>query len=272
MSISMSDTFAAGNSSPEAHDAYGIPNNTPLAVGLLQRVVTAILFLLIAITYTSAWADNTTVTKTDQWRRSHQVGVRLGIWSNAGDLPVLLDTSGSTQYRASVKSASFYAEAYLGIRIIPQAMAEIAAGIVNRGEVTVRSEDFDYYGNISLYPINLRVKLYPIAGARTPIQPYVMAGGGLHIGKNNIQFSNDYYAAYNERSVTDFNFVFGGGMDWPISSRLTLDLQAALLPMTFSKELFGTRDYSGVAVTVGMKYLLPTLKGKQEREHIRRIQ
>ena len=89
----------------------------------------------------------------------------------------------------------------------------------------------------------------------------------MHFGKNNIQFSTDYYAAYNERSVTDFNLVLGGGVDWPISSRFALDAQAIYLPMTFSKELFGARDYSGVAITVGVKYLLPTLKGKQEQKH-----
>jgi len=238
----------------------------------LRRLVAAVvIFLLIGVTITSAFADNVALTKADQFRKSHQAGIRLGVWSNTGDLPVPLDTSGSTQYRASVNSASFYAEAYLGIRVLPQAILEIAAGIVNRGEVTVLSNGYNYIGNISLYPVNLRLKLYPIAGLRTPVQPYVMAGGGLHIGKNNIQFSNDYYAAYNERSVTDVNFVFGGGMDWPLSSKIALDMQAAYLPMTFSKGLFGSRDYSGVAITVGVKYLLPTLKGKQDQKHSRRI-
>jgi len=268
----MSDILVARNSWSKANDALGFLNKSLPAVGSQRPAVTTIVSLLVAITFTSVFADNTALTKTDQFRRSHQAGIRLGVWGNRGDLPTPLDMSGEDQYRADIKNANFYAEAFLGIRVLPQAMVEIAAGLVNRGEVTVRSDGYDYYGNISLYPVNLRLKLYPIAGLRTPFQPYIMAGGGLHIGKNNIQFSNDYLAEYRERSVTDFNFVFGGGMDWPLSSRMALDIQGAYLPMTFSKDLFGVRDYSGVAVTVGVKYLLPTLKGKQDQKHLRRIQ
>lgn len=217
MSVPMCDKYVAGRPSRQTKDNARVWGRLSQPAGPRRPVAAIVVSLMIAIMLTSAYADTSVPTKADQFRRSHQAGIRLGVWSNTGDLPVPLDTSGSVQYRASVNSASFYAEAYLGIRIFPQAIVEIAAGIVNRGEVTVRSNGYDYYGNISLYPVNLRLKLYPIGGLRTQFQPYVTAGGGLHVGKNNIQFSSDYYAAYNERSVTDFNLVLGGGVDWPIS-------------------------------------------------------
>ncbi len=234
-------------------------------------VIATAALLLAMMSVSTASAGDTTLTKMERYRKSHQAGVRLGVWSNTGDLPVSLDTSGSTRYRAFVNSTSFYAEVYLGIRLLPQGIVEIAAGLANRGDVTVESEGYVYYGNISLYPISVRLKVYPLGGTQAPFQPYVMAGGGLHIGKNNIQFSDDYYAEYVERSVTDFNLVFGGGVDWPLSSKIALDAQAVYMPSTFSKELFGSSDYSGVAITVGVKYLLPTLRGKKDQDYSRRI-
>ena len=228
--------------------------------GLYMVVFVGLLTLACAA---SAVAVEAVASKGEMLRRSHQAGVRMGVWSNSGDMPVASDSIGSYRYIADVKEASFYAEVYLGIRVMRPLILELAAGITTRGDVTVRNDLYDYYGNISLYPINVRLKLYPLAGTQSPYQPYVMAGGGLHIGKNNIQFSSDYYASYYERSVTDFDFVFGGGLDWPISTKIALDIQAAYLPMKFSKELFGAQDYSGVTITVGVKYLLPSLKGKK---------
>jgi hypothetical protein len=234
--------------------------------GSQRFAVAATAFVLIAIISTVAVAD-ASLTKAEQFRKGHQAGLRLGVWSNTGDLPISLDTSGVVQYQTSIGNSSFYAEAYLGIRIMPEAMVEIAGGMVNRGEVTEQVAGNVYYGNISLYPVTLRLKLYPLGGLPLSFQPYVMGGGGVFFGKNNIQFSNDVFAAYAERSVTDFNFVFGGGFDWPIASKIALDAQAAYLPMTFKNGLFGARNYSGVAITVGIKYVLPSLKGKQTPRH-----
>jgi len=235
------------------------------AAGWRQTITAGLILLLLAALVSPVSAVDLSGSKGEALRRNHQVGVRLGVWSNSGQLPKASDSVGSYWYIADVKDASFYAEVYLGIRVMRQLMFELSAGMTNRGDVTVRNDLYDYYGNISLYPINVRLKLYPFAGTRSPYQPYLMGGGGLHIGKNNIQFSNDYYAAYNERSLTDLDFVFGGGLDWPLSTKVALDLQAAYLPMKFSKELFGAHDYSGVIITVGVKYLLPTLRGKTHK-------
>jgi opacity protein-like surface antigen len=248
--------------SPILVDHSGLATELCLASWWRRIGMAGAAFLLAVISFLPVRAVEVTASKGEMLRQSHQVGVRLGVWSNAGDKPVASNSIGSLQYVADINDATFYAEFYLGIRVMRPLMVEVSAGITNRGDVTVRNDLYDYYGNISLYPINVRLKLYPFAGTRSSYQPYLLAGGGMHIGKNNIQFSTDYYAAYNERSVTDFNFVVGGGLDWPVSTKVALDLQAAYLPTTFSKELFGSRDYSGVTVTVGVKYLLPTLHGK----------
>lgn len=232
---------------------------TPLRILALLCVVLG----LLATLPNAAGAVEAAPSKGDALSRNHQFGVRLGVWSNSGQLPRASDSVGSFSYFANVKDASFYAEVFFGMRIMRPLILELSAGITNRGDVTVRNDLYDYYGNISLYPVNVRLKLYPLAALGARYQPYIMGGAGLHIGKNNIQFSNDYYAAYNERSLTDLDFVFGGGLDWPLTNRIAMDLQVAYLPMKFSKELFGTKDYSGVIITVGVKYLLPTLRGKK---------
>lgn len=228
-------------------------------VSLLAGVAVAGFLFAVSVS-----AVEITSSKADQLRMGHQAGIRLGVWGNAGKLPTTDTLSGDFSYIADIKDASFYAEAYLGIRVWSPLMIEIAVGITNRGDVTVRSNGYSYYGNVAVYPVSVRLKIYPLASVRSPFQPYLLVGGGLHIGKNNIQFSDDLYAAYNERSVTDVNGEFGGGLDWPVSSKIALDIQANYMPTTFSKELFGVKDYSGVAVTVGIKWLLPTLNGKQE--------
>lgn len=234
----------------------------------IVRVQSLIPLLAVAVSLVTSAprvdAVEITSSKADQLRRGHQAGIRLGVWSNSGQLPASDTIATDFAYIADLKDASFYAEAYLGIRVWTPLMVEFAVGMANRGDVTVRSFGYSYYGNISVYPVSVRLKLYPVAAIRSPFQPYLLLGGGLHIGKNNIQFSDDYYAAYNERSVTDINMEIGGGLDWPLSSRIALDLQANYLPTKFSKEMFGEKDYSGVAVTVGIKWLLPTLRGKQE--------
>jgi hypothetical protein len=224
-----------------------------------KRLLGSLLLILIAA---SLHAQTAQLTKEQAFNKSHQVGVRIGVWGNLGDKPPVRDSSTLYQYQTDVKGGSFYAEGYAAFRICRPLMFEVSLGIVNRGDVTLDDLDlgFTYIGSLILYPIQARLKLYPLAHSNSSIQPYLMAGGGIIHGRNNIQFSSDYYAQFREASATAVNFTVGGGLDFPISNQIGLDLNANYLPIHFSKELFAIKNYSALTVTVGVKYLYTSKK------------
>lgn len=194
----------------------------------------------------------------------HQVGARIGVWGNLGTAGPKADTIGSSYYETDIKDACFYFEGYFGYRLARPLMLELVGGIVNRGDISINDNGESFIGNLVLYPIQLRLKVYPLALTKAKFQPFVMAGGGLYHGRNNIQFANtgNPFVTYVGESQTDFNFVAGGGLDWPVADKLALDLNVAYMPIHFSKDLIFTRDYQAVTVTVGAKYVLPLTRKK----------
>jgi opacity protein-like surface antigen len=199
----------------------------------------------------------------NQFNLQNQAGIRLGVWSNLGGSPVADTSSGISTYTTDLKSSAFYFEAYFGYRLNPQLMLELAFGVVNRGDVTVNDGSGNqFFGNLLVYPIQLRAKVYPLASLRPKFQPYLTAGGGIYYGRNSIQFStsNSFFSDYVGDSRTKFSYMLGGGIDYPLSNIVGLDLNASYMPINFSKDLIFVRDYSALTVTVGIKYLMPLRK------------
>lgn len=227
-----------------------------------RKIIAACVIVIFAAV--SVCAGDGTPDYRALFNQTHQAGIRLGVWGNQGEMPASFGVlpPDSLLYRTNFKSASFYFEAYLGLRLIRYAMAEISVGIVNRGDVSASLGGINDIGNITLYPILVRLKLYPLASIASRMQPYVTFGGGLYYGRNNIQFSNDYLAPYRETSRTNFNLSAGGGVDWPLSRRIALDFQASYMPIKFSGDLFTVRDYSAWTVTVGVKHLFSSFHNK----------
>ncbi|MFQ5499562.1 MAG: hypothetical protein ACE5FH_07810 [Candidatus Zixiibacteriota bacterium] len=199
------------------------------------------------------------VDRMDQFRKSHQAGVRLGAWSNLGDLPPRETLEGSTTVTSKVKNGSFLFEAYFAYRLFPAAMIELSAGVANRGTVSITDSLQSDVGNLMIYPILLQAKLYPLAGSNIELQPYLLGGGGLYYGRRTVQFvSNQSFfvgSGLDQESGTDFNFVVGGGIDWPIHNSIALDLSLKYMPVSFSNQLVSVTDYEAVAFGIGIKYL-----------------
>ena len=189
----------------------------------------------------------------------HQAGIRLGVWANNGETPT--DSAGT--FETSFKDANFYFEGYFAYRLFSQAMLEFSLGIVNRGSVTFREAGATNVGNVLVYPVLLQLKLYPLASLKAKLQPYLLAGGGLYYGRRSVQFttsSDVYYYDLAEQSGTDFNYVLGGGIDWPIATTIGLEAGVKYMPIEFSKGLQTIHDYDAVAFTVGVKYLYSSKK------------
>lgn len=188
------------------------------------------------------------------FNEKHQAGIRLGVWANNGESPT--DSVGISE--TSFKDANFYFEGYFAYRLLPQAMLEFSLGIVNRGSVTFKEAGATNVGNVLVYPVLLQLKLYPLASLKAKLQPYFLAGGGLYYGRRSLQFttsSDVYYYGLAEQSGTDFNYVLGGGIDWPIATTIGLEAGVKYMSIEFSKGLQTIRDYDAVAFTVGVKYL-----------------
>lgn len=206
----------------------------------------------------------------DLFLTQHQAGFRLGVWSNQGDLPpsegdITSDGIVTGFFKTSINSASAYVEGYFGYRLNSRLVGELSLGTVNRGSVTLADTtgiyDASDVGNLMIYPILVQLKLYAPKIPNSNLHPFILAGGGIHYGRRNVQFSNsqNYYANWQEETATDFNYVIGGGFDWPIASSIGLDFTVKYMPINMS--LVVIDKYDALAFTVGVKYLYKPKQG-----------
>ncbi len=223
------------------------------------------LLLLCTFICTASWgaaqAQQADVDKHLLFSEKHQAGIRLGVWANNGESPPETDSLGT--FETNFNSANFYFEGHFAYRLFSHAMLEFSLGVVNRGSVTFRQAGVTNVGNVLVHPILLQLKLYPLASVASELQPYLTAGGGLYYGRRSVQFTRSsyvYYSGLQEPSGTDFNYVLGAGIDWPIGATVGLEVGAKYMPIEFSKGLQTIHNYDAVAFTVGVKYLYSSKK------------
>jgi endogenous inhibitor of DNA gyrase (YacG/DUF329 family) len=193
----------------------------------------------------------------------HQAGIRLGGWANMGETPVKSQTdAGGASYDIDFKGGCFYSEAYVGFRFAPQFVGELSLGIFNRGEVSVTDGGDQFFGNLVVYPFMARLRIYPLPSAGWRLQPYLTGGVAFYYARHNVQFyrTNELFVVLDETSATDFDLTAGGGCDIPIAQKLALDFNVAYMPLAFSKDLITIRNYDGLSITVGIKYLFSSMK------------
>jgi opacity protein-like surface antigen len=237
---------------------------TILSANRLRRpTAAAVVFCLcslIALGPTSVRSD----TPVRPFNQMHQAGIRLGGWSNSGDKPPTSETQGDLSLSTDFKGGAFYFEGFVALRLSPLFMGELSLGIFNRGDVNLRDNVYEdqFYGNLLIYPMLLRAKFYPLGATSAKLQPYLSAGGGFYYGHHNIQFyqSNVVFSGFNTQSATSFEYTLGGGADLPIASHIALEANASWMPLRFGRDLITIRNYDGLAITVGIKYLFSSLK------------
>lgn len=234
----------------------------------MPSCIRLILCLLIAgLVVSSVSAEESLASK---YLESHQLGARLGGWANRGAMPG--DSVGIDlvrYYLTDFGSGSFYLEGFYGWRINASLMAEISLGLVSRGDVTlVEADGGASIGAAHVYPMLVKLKFYPLGAKSSTIFPYLMAGGGIYYGRHSIQIAtgDDAYWRQNlgDDSQTAFSYVLGCGFDWPLASVVALDFQAQYMPIDFSGELIGIKDYKALTITVGVKYLMSKNKADEK--------
>lgn len=235
---------------------------------MTRLLATALLTVLILAGLIRASDDPK--PKEDIFNHRHQIGGRIGVWSNTGDPIPTMYSGPSINVETKIKDASFYFEGFFAYRLFSQAMLELSIGIVNRGTVIIEEGGRTDIGNLMLYPILVHLKLYPMAPLKNRLQPYITVGGGLFYGRQSVQFTTNVFdPRFREQSETDFNYAIGGGLDWVLSKTLALDFNAKLMSINFSRGLLTVRDYDAITVTVGIKYLYKS--GGKKKEGRRRM-
>ncbi len=186
----------------------------------------------------------------------NQGGIRLGVWSNRGGTPPELSPDSSIE--SKINDENIYFEAFYGYRFTPVFLIEGALGLVNRGSVSFVENGEENVGNLSIYTMLIKAKLYPLGSSNVRIQPYLLGGGGYYYGRRSVQFTTNYnieYVKYGEQTADDFSYCFGGGIDYPLSSVIGLDFEVKYLSIGFSKSLLGIQNYDALAFSIGVKYL-----------------
>ncbi len=226
------------------------------------------LFFLFALTL-PATGQCEDLGLIENFSKKHQLGARLGAWSNLGDLPpgTLTNPSNTSILRTNLSNNNFYFEGFFGYRINEQLMLELSMGISNRGSVTTSQNNSTNVGNVIIYPTLLQMKLYLLSMTDIRIQPYVFGGGGLYYGRRSTQVSSSGYVYLDDQeSEAAFHYSFGGGFDWPLSNSLAADLNIKYMPIMFTKTFVAINDYKGIGFTLGIKYIYSFNNGERSRK------
>lgn len=185
--------------------------------------------------------------------RYSMIGIRLGGWIHQGgeinDPDVVADFS----------KGSFYTELFYDHRFTPVLMLEISLGVIGRGDAEIIHGNDRFIGNINVYPFLFQLKFSPLAACWRSFHPFLIGGGGFAFGSQRVDIilsDDNYWDLYDNESESSFAAVIGGGLDFPISGQLALNLTAKYHWIEFSDELAGIENYSGTAISVGIAYLL----------------
>jgi hypothetical protein len=191
--------------------------------------------------------------------RTTVLGARVGLFDNSHNEvdPSLSDV------QLFANRTVFYIEAYLNYYLTDYLALAVNAGSYSKGDIRfslyVPGGTQSFIGQAAVYPIQAGMKLSPFSN-QLPLRShlYVEGGGALIVGRETADFGS--YAAYfgdysgSVHSETDFNWWAAIGNEIPLSETLQLDLMVKYLNTTFSGNIAGIKDYSGVQFTVGIGY------------------
>ena len=227
----------------------------------MKRISTLSIYFIVTIIISLIIIAPGSVIKAEEaesdfiFKKQHQAGIRLGVWSNRGGTPP--DSSDDGSFHSKVKEENVYFEAFYGYRLHSSFILEGSLGLVNRGSVTFTENEIENVGNLLIYSVLAKAKFYPLGSYSFKIQPYLMGGGGIYYARRSVQFTSNayYYDQYGEKTATNFNYCFGGGIDFPISSIIGLEFNVKYLSIDFSDPLLSIRNYDALAFSIGVKYL-----------------
>ena len=168
--------------------------------------------------------------------------------------------SGTAQAQQAKKSDPRTARSGLGLRggrWLSQPYGEIFfnRGLTNRvtleTSVGVGEERLADWHNY-VVPLLTTVKLYPVTGPQSRIEPYVLAGIGFAIGIENE--STKAIGGGGTSIVTGFAVKAAGGIECRVFHWFTVLGEMQYLNMRFNEDLGSRAIFDGFAPTVGIAY------------------
>ena len=189
------------------------------------------------------------------WRKN-ALGGQLGPWFSSN----LSSTFSDTDARLTANSTAFHMEFFYQPHLAGIVNLDLNAGAVGRGEMRISTGTVSSYGTATIYPIGFGVRLAPFAkSSRWPLQPMIRLGGTMLIGTEQFEtaltFSNGTYVGTSTRSRWAIGFYGGAGFAWVAGERIALTACVKYQHARFTNEVFGSKDYSGIQVLVGVMYL-----------------
>ena len=124
---------------------------------MFKRIVLLLLALIIGTA--SVWSQTAATDLLDRFFKSHQIGVRMGVWSNMGDIPprLMFDQNSNTTLASKIANSNFYFEEYFAYRISSLIMLEFSFGMSNRVSFTFTDTVTTTAGNPFSYPLLVQV-------------------------------------------------------------------------------------------------------------------
>jgi hypothetical protein len=195
------------------------------------------------------------------WQKN-AVGGHLGPWfSDALGEDIL-----APGVRLSSNSTAFHLEFFYLPHLGGPLYLDVNFGAVGRGDIRITRQTGSYsessFGDATLYPLGLGLQWLPFAKNRQlKFQPAFRLGGSLIIGTERLDtyIATDFadYVGVTAESRVGTGFYGGAGVFVLLAPQFALTGSVKYQHAKFSKELFGSRDYSGVQVLFGAAYLYP---------------
>jgi len=187
-----------------------------------------------------------------QWRKA-LVGGQLGPWFTS-DLGNDISTPNT---RLDASGTAFHLELFYQPNLTGILNLDFSVGAINRGDMRIRGEGIEAFGNATLYPLSTGIIVYPMAKRATQqLQPLLKAGGTLLVGTQVIEVIDNYYGyGFAQDSRTAFGYYFGAGANFVFSPSFALTGTIKYQHAKFDEDLFGAKDYSGTMVLFGAAYM-----------------
>jgi hypothetical protein len=189
------------------------------------------------------------------WHKN-ALGGQLGPWFSSRLTSGFSDPS----VHLTASSTAFHMEFFYQPHLDGIVNYDLNVGAVSRGEMRISTATESSYGTATIYPIGLGVRLAPFAGStRWAVQPMLRLGGTVLIGTEQFETAlslpDGTYYGTSTQSRWALGFYSGAGIAWMMGERFAMTVGIKYQYARFAKEVFGSKDYSGIQVLVGAMYL-----------------
>lgn len=185
------------------------------------------------------------------WRKA-LVGGQLGPWF-VNDLGNDITTPNT---RLDASGTAFHLEFFYQPNLAGVLNLDFSVGAINRGDLRIRGESYDAFGNATLYPLSAGILIHPMSKrVNQKFQPLLKAGGSVVVGTEVIEVTTTGVYGTATESRTALGYYFGGGGTFVLSPSFALTGMVKYQYAKFDKELFESKDYSGTMVLFGAAYM-----------------